>query len=45
MTEAAAGIIHPDALTYATGRPTITRITGLVEHVLYCGEGGLPTSC
>ena len=40
MTEAAAGIIHPDALTYATGRPAITRITGLVEHVLYCGEGG-----
>ncbi|WP_292521462.1 bifunctional phosphopantothenoylcysteine decarboxylase/phosphopantothenate--cysteine ligase CoaBC [Methanoculleus sp.] len=40
MTEAAAGIVHPDALTYATGRPTITRITGLVEHVLYCGEGG-----
>ncbi len=40
MTEAARGIIHPDALTYATGRPAITRITGLVEHVLYCGEGG-----
>ncbi len=40
MTEAAAGIIHPDALTYATGRPAITRITGLVEHILYCGEGG-----
>ncbi|MDN5340602.1 MAG: phosphopantothenoylcysteine decarboxylase / phosphopantothenate---cysteine ligase [Euryarchaeota archaeon] len=40
MTEAAAGIVHPDALTYATGRPAITRITGLVEHVLYCGEGG-----
>ncbi|PKL62167.1 MAG: bifunctional phosphopantothenoylcysteine decarboxylase/phosphopantothenate--cysteine ligase CoaBC [Methanomicrobiales archaeon HGW-Methanomicrobiales-2] len=40
MTEAAAGIVHPDALTYATGRPVITRITGLVEHVLYCGEGG-----
>jgi phosphopantothenoylcysteine decarboxylase/phosphopantothenate--cysteine ligase len=40
MTEAAAGIVHPDALTYATARPAITRITGLVEHVLYCGEGG-----
>lgn len=40
MTEAATGIIHPDALTYATGRPVITRISGLVEHVLYCGEGG-----
>lgn len=40
MTEAAAGIIHPEALAYATGRPVVTRITGLVEHVLYCGEGG-----
>lgn len=40
MTDAAAGIIHPDALAYATGRPVVTRITGLVEHVLYCGEGG-----
>lgn len=40
MTAAAAGIVHPDALTYATGRLAITRITGLVEHVLYCGEGG-----
>ena len=40
MTEAAAGIIHPDALAYATARPVVTRITGLVEHVLYCGEGG-----
>jgi len=39
MTEAAAGIIHP-ALAYATARPVVTRITGLVEHVLYCGEGG-----
>ncbi len=40
MTGAAAGIVHPDALTYATGRPAITAITGMVEHVLYCGEGG-----
>ncbi|TAJ44574.1 bifunctional phosphopantothenoylcysteine decarboxylase/phosphopantothenate--cysteine ligase CoaBC [Methanofollis fontis] len=40
MTDAACGIVHPDALTYATGREAITRITGLVEHVLFCGEGG-----
>lgn len=40
MTEAACGIIHPDALTYACAVPAITRITGMVEHVLYCGEGG-----
>jgi phosphopantothenoylcysteine decarboxylase/phosphopantothenate--cysteine ligase len=40
MSDAATGIISPDALTYATGRPAITRCTGCVEHVLYCGEGG-----
>ena len=40
MSAAAQGIIHPDALTYASGRPAITRITGLVEHVTYCGDGG-----
>ena len=40
MTEAAARIIHPDAVTYATGRPAVTGITGMVEHVDFCGEGG-----
>ena len=40
MTEAARGIIHPDAITYATGEETITRCSGLVEHVTYCGDGG-----
>lgn len=40
MSEAAAGIISPDALTYATGHPAITRISGMVEHVLYCGDEG-----
>ncbi len=40
LSEAAAGIISPEALTYATGRQAITRCTGLVEHVVYCGEGG-----
>ena len=40
MTQAAARIVHPDAVTYATGRPALTGITGMVEHVLYCGEGG-----
>ncbi|MDG6250881.1 bifunctional phosphopantothenoylcysteine decarboxylase/phosphopantothenate--cysteine ligase CoaBC [Methanocalculus sp.] len=38
MSEAAAGIISPEALTYATGRDTITTITGHVEHVIYCGD-------
>ena len=40
MSQAACGILSPDALTYATGRETITRCTGMVEHVEYCGEGG-----
>jgi phosphopantothenoylcysteine decarboxylase / phosphopantothenate---cysteine ligase len=38
MSEAATRIIHPDALTYACGRETITRISGLVEHVQFCGD-------
>ena len=40
MSNAAAGIVTPDALAYASGRPVITRITGLVEHVTYCGDSG-----
>jgi len=40
MTLAAARIIHPDSVTYACGRPAITALSGMVEHVLYCGEGG-----
>ena len=40
MSDAAAGIVTPDALAYASGRPVITRISGMVEHVMYCGDGG-----
>jgi phosphopantothenoylcysteine decarboxylase/phosphopantothenate--cysteine ligase len=40
MSPAATGIIHPDALTYASGRETIVRISGMVEHVQYCGDEG-----
>lgn len=40
LSPAACGIIHPDALTYACAEPALTKITGMVEHVLYCGEGG-----
>ena len=40
MSAAAQGILHPDALTYASGHPTITRLSGSVEHVKYCGDGG-----
>ena len=41
MSQAACNIIHPDSLTYASGRDTIVRITGHVEHVKYCGDEGL----
>jgi phosphopantothenoylcysteine decarboxylase/phosphopantothenate--cysteine ligase len=40
MSRAACDIISPHALTYATGRPTITAISGMVEHVRHCGDGG-----
>jgi phosphopantothenoylcysteine decarboxylase/phosphopantothenate--cysteine ligase len=40
MSSGAAGIVTPDALTYACGRPVITRISGMVEHVTFCGDGG-----
>lgn len=40
MSPAATGIISPESLTYASGRPAITHITGMVEHVTYCGDGG-----
>lgn len=38
LSDAAMGIISPAALTYATGREAITRISGHVEHVIYCGD-------
>jgi phosphopantothenoylcysteine decarboxylase / phosphopantothenate---cysteine ligase len=41
MSRAACEIIHPDAVTYATGNDAITTLTGRIEHVRYCGEGGL----
>ena len=40
MSHAASCIIQPDALTYASERETITRLSGWVEHITYCGEGG-----
>jgi phosphopantothenoylcysteine decarboxylase/phosphopantothenate--cysteine ligase len=40
MSSAATGLITPDALTYACGQDTIIRISGLVEHVIYCGDEG-----
>ena len=40
MTSAATRIIHPDALTYATGNDAIIALSGHVEHVGFCGDGG-----
>lgn len=38
MSRAATRILDPNALEFATGRRPITRLTGQVEHVRYCGE-------
>jgi len=40
MSKAACELIGPDVITYATGRPTIIRCSGMVEHIHYCGESG-----
>lgn len=40
MSPAACGIVAPDTVTYATEREVVTRCTGMVEHIRYCGEGG-----
>ena len=40
MSSAACQIVHPRALEYATQNPVITEITGMVEHVKFCGIGG-----
>lgn len=40
MTGAAARIIHPDALHFATGNPPVLALTGAVEHVAAFGPGG-----
>ena len=41
MSQAACNLLHPDALTYATNNETITKISGHVEHVTYCGDDGV----
>jgi phosphopantothenoylcysteine decarboxylase / phosphopantothenate---cysteine ligase len=38
---AALQILHPYSLQYATNHAVITEITGQVEHVQFCGVGGL----
>jgi phosphopantothenoylcysteine decarboxylase / phosphopantothenate---cysteine ligase len=41
MSSAAEQIIHPYALEYASSNPVIREITGNVEHVHFCGVGGM----
>jgi len=38
MTQNATKIIHPDAIWFATGEKPITRLTGVTEHVTFCGQ-------
>lgn len=45
MTEAAEGIVHPDAVSYATDAPAVTELTGAVEHVDLCGKEGWADVC
>ena len=40
ISPAGCEMIHPDALTYACQKPVLTKLSGMVEHVQYCGEGG-----
>ncbi len=40
MSGAATEIIHPYALEYASENSVVTKITGRVEHVEFCGVGG-----
>ncbi len=38
MSESAQGIISPEALECIVGKRVITSLTGLCEHIEYCGE-------
>lgn len=40
MTRAACGILHPEALHFATGNRPVLALTGAVEHVTEFGEHG-----
>lgn len=45
MTDAAEGIVHPDAVSYATDSEAVTELTGSVEHVELCGKDGWADVC
>jgi len=38
MTPSAKKIIHPNSLEFATGHKPIIELTGITEHVLFCGR-------
>lgn len=40
MSDSARGIVHPDAVWFATGTEVVTELTGAVEHVELCGTDG-----
>lgn len=40
MTQAAAQLLGPAALEYATGHAPLLHLTGQGEHVQWCGKGG-----
>ena len=40
MSKEARKIIHPNAMHYATGNPVITKLSGAIEHVEFCGGEG-----
>ncbi|MGI0148062.1 MAG: bifunctional phosphopantothenoylcysteine decarboxylase/phosphopantothenate--cysteine ligase CoaBC [Thermoplasmata archaeon] len=40
LTRSATSIVHPNALQYATGHPTVTEITGAMEYLEMCGRDG-----
>src|SRR3989304_7067680 len=40
MTGAARGILHPNALEFATGHPVVTELDGSMSYLEMCGKGG-----
>ena len=40
LSGAATGIVHPNALEFATGRPAITKLDGSMHYLEMCGAGG-----
>lgn len=40
MSQAACGIVHPNALEFATGRRPVVALDGSVQHVDLCGSQG-----